>query len=393
MSKNYFIVILFLIFLSSCGTSRGTEEVKTIVEAPPIEVKEPLIVTKKIKKLSVAPNGEIYVGAFADFGHSEHNVTIKKIENFEKLAKKQIAFATISNNWSEGIIYPKEIVHVIDKTGATPLIRLMPRSNNKQLGGQKDSNFSLDKIVNGTFDKKLKKWALDAKKDDIPLLLDFAPEMTGEWFSWNGKYYGAGKLDGYGDPTYPDGPEVYRDAYRHIIDLFREQNVSNITWFFHPDIQRLPGDPAYQKEDYEWNSAKYYYPGDEYIDWIGFSIYGVQNEKWGWVTFSETLKKWYDIHIKELLEVADKPVAILEMGVTDGRKDGTKKEWLEDAFATILDNPYITVSAINYWHENWITDSGVIAKLKIDSSKESLETFQKLISNPRFISKTNFIEE
>ncbi len=391
MSKNYFLVIL-LFFISSCSTSSDIEDdVKnptTIID----EQNKTLVREKKTRKLSVAENGGIYIGAFANFSHNEHNVTVEKIENFENLAKKQLAFVTFSNNWNEGITYPKDVVHIIDKTGATPLIRLMPRSNYKQEGGGKDPKFTLDKIINGTFDKELKQWAKDAKEDDIPLLLDFAPEMTGDWFSWNGKYYGAGKLDGYGDPTYPDGPEIYRDAYRHIIDIFKDLNVTHVTWFFHPDIQRMPGNPSYEV-GYDWNSAKYYYPVDDYIDWIGFSIYGVQNEKWGWVTFSETLKKWYDIHIKDLLEVADKPVAVLEMGVTDGRPDGSKNEWLEDAFKTILDNPYISVSAINYWHENWITDSGVEAKLKIDSSKESLETFQKLISNPRFISKTEFIEE
>lgn len=374
--KTLFLFIPFTLIFISCG---GSEE------------KEELILPQeyKIQKLALPDDDGIYFGAFADFAHSEHDVTEKKIEDFEKLATKKLAWVYISNNWGEGITYPKDDVHTIYKSGSTPFIRMMPRSDNAQDGGA-DSTFTMQKIIDGVFDKELKQWALEAKKDNIPLLLDFSPEMTGFWFQWSGLYSGADKLDGYGDPTYPDGPERFRDAYRHVIDIFREAGVIHVTWFFHPDIQRWP--------DEEWNSAKYYYPGDDYIDWIGLSIYGVQGEKWGWVDFSGTVEKWYEKHIKDV--VGTKPVAVLEMGVTE-RKAGevvkeivnkSKKEWLEDAFETIIDNPYIKFSALTYWHESWIRPSGVESNLRIDSSVESLETFQRLISNPKFISKTVFSE-
>ncbi len=364
--KTLFLFISFVMIFIACG---GSEEEELIL--PP---------EYKIQKLAVPENGGIYFGSFADFEHSEHDVTQKKIEDFETLATKKLAWVYISNNWGEGITYPKDDVHTIYKSGSTPFIRMMPRSDNNQEGGAADSTFTMQRIIDGDFDTALEQWALDAKADNIPLLLDFGPEMTGFWFQWNGKYSGAGTLDGYGDPTYPDGPERFRDAYRHIIDIFREAGVKHVTWFFHPDIQRW--------DDIWWNSAKYYYPGDDYIDWIGLSIYGVQNEQWGWVTFSGTVEKWYNIHIKDI--IGTKPVAVLEMGVTEGRSDGTKVEWLEDAFATILDNPYIEFKGLTYWHENWITPTGFESRLQIDSSPESLETFQRLISNPKFVSKTVF---
>ncbi len=380
MNFNTIKTISGLLFISliftACGStakdeSKAKDEVKCLVSPE-----------HKTQKLVPPENDGIYFGAYADFGDSEHDVSKKKIEDFEKIATKKIAWAYISNNWGEGIIYPKDDVHTICQSGSTPFIRLLPRSDNSQLGGAADSTFTMQKIIDGAFDKELRQWALDAKADNIPLLLDFAPEMTGFWFQWNGKYSGAGTLDGYGDPNYPDGPERFRDAYRHIIDIFKEVDVKHVTWFFHPDIQRWP--------DEEWNSAKYYYPGDDYIDWIGLSIYGVQTEEWGWVDFSSTVKKWYQIHIKDI--IGTKPVAVLEMGVTEGRPDGTKKGWLEDAFITILSNPYIEFKALTYWHENWINANGVESKIRIDSSTESLETFQTNISNPRFVSKTIFSE-
>ena len=52
----------------------------------------------------------------------------------------------------------------------------------------------------------------------------------------------------------------------HIIDLFRALDVDNITWVFHIDAYNDPNTP--------WNQMAGYYPGDDYIDWIGVSAYG-----------------------------------------------------------------------------------------------------------------------
>ena len=58
---------------------------------------------------------------------------------------------------------------------------------------------------------------------------------------------------------------------------------------------------------------KNYYPGDNYIDWIGVSIYGPQNEDDEYQEFSEILN---DIYPK-LIEISDKPIAILEFAITE----------------------------------------------------------------------------
>ncbi len=62
---------------------------------------------------------------------------------------------------------------------------------------------------------------------------------------WNG----AGQADGYGDSTCPDGAERFRDAYRHLVTLFREEGATNVTWFFHAD--------AYRQGDW-WNELSHY---------------------------------------------------------------------------------------------------------------------------------------
>ena len=59
--------------------------------------------------------------------------------------------------------------------------------------------------------------------------------MNDDWGPWNARWNGAGETDGYGDPTYPDGAERYRDAYRHLVTLFRAEGATNVTFVFHVD--------------------------------------------------------------------------------------------------------------------------------------------------------------
>lgn len=91
-------------------------------------------------------------------------------------------------------------------------------------------------IVQGKHDAAIVAWANEAKNCGSNLLAEFGTEVNGVWFSWNGSYYGGGTTNAYGDPDYPDGPEIFRDAYRHIIDLCNQQGCTNISWFFHFDV-------------------------------------------------------------------------------------------------------------------------------------------------------------
>jgi len=353
-----FFSTISILFLVSCGDSSDV---------------------KKSTKLLAPLNDTIYFAAFPDFGGSEDHVSSQKVADFTNLIKKNIAWACFSDNWYNTISYPKENIHEIYKNGTTPYVRIMPRSD--EIQGHPEETFSMQNIIDGQFDTALKAWARDAKEDNIPLLVDFAVEANGDWFPWSGVFNGASKTDGYGNPDYPDGPERYRDAYRHIIDLFKSEDVHHITWFFHYNYASFPNE--------EWNQPKYYYPGDNYIDWIGFSLYGSQtlDEEWEGLEFSTQLRDFYSSF--QSLNTT-KPIALLEFGVTDHHKDGNKSIWLTDAFATILNNPFVKFSAISPWHENWENEDETLSTIRVDSSVSTLNTFKTLIENERFISKATF---
>lgn len=254
-------------------------------------------------KLQIPPLGAIYHAANPDFGGTEDNVTSERIKRFEALAQKKIVWAYFSNNWYDHIKFPLSEVKTIHESGNIPFIRLMPRSNFSE--GGPDPEYTMQKIIDGAFDKALSEWAMDAKEIDIPLLVEFGTEVNGDWFPWNGSYNGGGIKHLYGDKNKEDGPERFRDAYRHMIDLFRAHGVDNITWFFHVD--------AFGEPKKSWNSIEKYYPGDKYIDWIGISVYGPQTKDEPYRSFVEIMETIYPA----VRRISDKPIAILELGITE----------------------------------------------------------------------------
>lgn len=324
----------------------------------------------KMVKL-LPPETGIYHTAFSTFHSSSNNVSDKEIPYFINLAGKNIVWLNFANDWFNGIKFPLESVKNIYKYGVIPSIRMLPWSTYDKY----DTKYSLRKIVNGEFDKELKQWAKDLEASGIPVLIGFAGEPNGDWFPWSGMQNGAEKTNGYGDKTSYDGPEIYRDAYRHIIDLFRDAGVTRATWVFHVN--------AAGSSQEEWNQIKNYYPGDEYIDWIGISAYGPQ--RWGesYQRFEDIMKPGYD----ELVALTpNKPIAILEFGVADYLPNVSKSIWIQSALYTVQQPEFSRIKAIGWWHSTWINTDGTMSAIQIDSSPESLRFYKEAIAQPVFVS-------
>ncbi len=194
-------------------------------------------------------------------------------------------------------------MQTIHQAGRVPFIRMMARTTLDE--GVADPNYSMQNIIDGNFDTDLLQWFQDAANTGYPLLVEFGTEVNGEWFPWNGVHNGGATTTNYGDPNLPDGPERFRDAYRHIIDLSRQAGANNITWFFHIDAAGQPEEA--------WNDFENYYPGDNYIDWVGVSVYGAVTPDENPMSFADKLNLVYD----RITTTTNKPLAILETGIVE----------------------------------------------------------------------------
>ena len=251
----------------------------------------------------IPPAQGVYFAAFPDFGGPEDNVTAQRLNDFETLAQKQITWAYFSDNWYQNISFPATAVQTIHQAGRVPFIRMMARTTLDE--NVADPNYSMQNIIDGNFDIDLLQWFQEAANTGFPLLVEFGTEVNGEWFPWNGVHNGGSYTANYGDPNFPDGPERFRDAYRHIIDLSRQVGATNITWFFHIDAAGQPQEA--------WNDFENYYPGDNYIDWIGVSNYGAITPDESPMSFADKLNLVYD----RITTMTNKPLAILEMGIVE----------------------------------------------------------------------------
>ena len=323
----------------------------------------------------IPPAVGVYHAAFPYFGPLEDRVSISVVSRFKVLAKKPIAWAYSSNNWFRGIKFPVLAVRAIYRAGAVPFIRLMPRTGFHL----PDTMYSLQKIIEGKFDPELSQWALGARKLGIPLMLEFAGEPNGDWFPWSGSENGGGETTGYGDPSLPDGPERYRDAYRHIIDLFRAEGADKITWVLHLNSGSSPVA--------SWNRMAAYYPGDDYIDWIGESAYGAQIHGEAWELLTDVLDRSYP----ELSHIsATKPLALLEYGVIDDGVPGHKAAWIREGLDSIKSGRYPGIKGVSYWHSKFRNADGSISNMRLDSSPDVRLAYQAEVLDPFFVSTPQF---
>ncbi|MBE2227248.1 MAG: hypothetical protein IAE93_07905, partial [Ignavibacteria bacterium] len=147
--------------------------------------------SKEVKLLP--PDEGIYHTAFSTIYSSSNNVAANEVSYFENLTGKKIVWLNFQSDWFDGIKFPAESVKNIWQSGAIPSIRMLPWSTYDK----NDKTYSLKKIVDGKFDKKLRKWAKDLKQTGIPVLIGFAGEPNGDWFPWSGIQNGGGNKTGY----------------------------------------------------------------------------------------------------------------------------------------------------------------------------------------------------
>ncbi len=369
INRTAFLVAVLVVFLVSLIGTVFTGSYRQNHSMPP----QPTA-TKLLPKAE-----RIYFGAFANFGPTENTVTLENITHFQTLVGKDLAWAYFSNNWFNGIIFPQQEVITLKQLGITPYIRLMPRESFSS--NPDDHQYSLEKISAGEFDTDLTRWAIAAREADVPLIIEFGTEVNGHWFPWNGTWNGQGETTGFGDPHKPDGPERFIAAYQRIINLFRSVGATNVTWVYH--INSISNPP-----DKDWNGVLSYYPGDDYIDWIGVSVYGAQSDLDTWTTFDEVFAETYNT----LTTATEKPIMIAEFAVHEQANTALKAAWLEATLQSFIQNTYPRVKGISYWQSSWVGSDDTHHNLHIDSSPEALAVFKQYIAHPVFESQTSFSE-
>lgn len=205
--------------------------------------------------------------------------------------------------------FPTTAVRAIAAHGAVAVVSLELWSWH---GRRRESYLPM--INAGEFDAAFRRWAGAARDHGGRVLLRFGFEFNGDWFSWSGD------------------PPAFVAAWRRAYDIFRQVRAENVEWVWAPNVVSIPETPE--------NDMHGYYPGDDYVDWIGVDGYnfGDHHDKWHkWQSFPEiyaTVRRDFQ------QRYAAMPVMITEFGCAPG-EPGQREKWIRDAFETLQSWPQV----------------------------------------------------
>ncbi len=216
--------------------------------------------------------------------------------------------------------FPSRFVEAVDHIGSIPVItwepwltdfenRLhphLPLRSDREEGGLAD-------IAAGMYDFYVDDWAAAAAAHGKPVFVRFGHEMNDPYrYPW-------GPQNGH--------PDDFVLAWRHVVERFRDAGADNVLWVWAPHV-------AY--EGYEW-----YYPGDEYVDWVGTGAlnYGTVARWSDWWSFKEIFGDRYDT-----LAALGKPIMIAELGSL--AVGGDRTEWYAAALRDLPERYPLVKAAI-----------------------------------------------
>lgn len=201
-------------------------------------------------------------------------------------------------------------------------------------------------VLSGKYDKNIKRWAVKTKELKEDVLFRVANEMNGDWSKWSHLYI-------YNDP------DIYKMAYRHVASIFKKEHANNAKFVWNPNNTSSPY--------YQWNKQEMYYPGDEFVDWIGLTAYNWGKTKWQEFKYFDEL---YDnLYHEYEYNHPNKPFIIAEF--SSDEQGGDKARFINEAFTNIATKyPKIKIAM-------WFNQDHGDNYLKIESSSRSFEAFKK----------------
>jgi len=244
--------------------------------------------------------------------------------------------------------FPKEAIEKVYEDGRILMLTLQPFTSALDW-------IAVPEIAEGKYDAVIKEWARGLKDIGEPVFVRPLNEMNGDWDPWCAWFFG--KDTG-----------LYIKAWRHLADIFREVGADNVLFVWNPHDRSYP--------DFNWNNPHMYYPGDDYVDWIGLTGYnnGTSHPADVWREFDEIYQPVYADYLKRY---PDKPFMITEFSCNE--TGGDKARWIEQGMVSLAKNyPNIKIATWFDARDNeWL--------YQLDSTPQAFQEFKKGLENENYI--------
>ena len=158
--------------------------------------------------------------------------------------------------------------------------------------------------------------------------------------------------------SFGQNPVDFINAWRHYVDIFRAASVSNAIFVWNPNFD--------DNGPHHWTE---YYPGDDYVDWVGMDLYQ-------YTPSSDPAKMIQGVYNDYS---GKKPIAIVEWGanwVNQNYSDIDRAGFVNKFFDAVESMPQIKM--IDYYY---------YLDFKFDSNSLPLtsQTYADRVSNARYI--------
>jgi len=275
-----------------------------------------------------------YLGVFAP-RNSNGITNLKNVKQLSRQINENFDIISLSLEWDKDLNFkfPESLFDSIYRQKSIPMVTWEPNINSFK--DEIDSTKHIfELIADGCFDKYMSEMASKLKNLKRPVFLRFAHEFDNPAQPWH--FHGN------------EGSIKFKKAWIHTYELFRNLEASNIIWVWNP---------------WRAENMALYYPGKEYVDWIGVNILNYGEHNVGGISqeFDELYQPYHD----ELANFPATPVIISEFGAL--KSDPKQSEWLDNAFIEIENNFTEIISVIYYTNEvekKW--SKGIKSKENLD---------------------------
>jgi hypothetical protein len=244
-----------------------------------------------------------------------------ELDCLDQMGGKHAGVINVFVDWSSP--FPADIVNAILDHQSTPMITWEPKV---------DGTSILTDIVTGQYDGYIDQWVQAvAQMPCSTLFLRWGHEMNGNWYPWGGN------------------PEAYKAAWRYAHERMQVASGAgntlathdlaagildaDIAWVWTPNYQSIPDEP--------WNDLHHYYPGDDYVDWVGVSGFNAASKAtWTSTLPCRTFDELFDPILRAMTDRYPKPQMIAEFAsACDNGCD--QALWIAEAYHQALLYPHL----------------------------------------------------
>ncbi len=276
-------------------------------------------------------------------------LTTQEVDLYESKISREVSVVMLFINWGEAFSEQdplRDACDMIRKRGSIPMITWQPPG-------------SLDNIINGNEDVYIIPFAANTVSYGKPIFIRFGHEMNGNWYTWSGSRNGSDEA----------ATNKYINAWKHVHDIFNNAGATNVNWVWCVNRISVPDEP--------WNAPEKYYPGDNYVDWVGFDGYaGISSSD------NDPTKQFSTIYSTLESLYPNKPMMIGEMAC--GTFDATTKpEWISKVFYDI-EHQWTNIKLYVWFNINKTGQASTESDWTVDSSGTSpvcLASFEAAMNN------------